>query len=182
MQFLVVTLFVLACAYTANADAQQDARRMMARRILSADPSTFMLCADDSSCASKKGWKCQSLMKLCSPGNAPPLHATEGACDMSKPNEGCNPLYRCNKDSLCAFVGPRACGSENDCNANVAGLSFDCKELPKNAPGKRCWLKCSNDQQCHGCDASGSSCRIPEEFRTQIACCSGNCQRKSLCA
>jgi len=183
MKFLVV-LAVLGAAFADEVDPQQQARAMMANRILTADPSTFIDCRHDEAngCAAKPGWKCQSMMKLCSPGNSPKLEATEGPCkEGGDAMQACKPLFRCNKDKTCAFVGPRACESESECNANVDGVSFECKELPKNAPGKRCWMKCHNDNECHGCKGDGTSCRIPENFRKQIGCCHGVCQRKSQC-
>lgn len=75
---LLVTLVVLGSAFAQDPDPQQQARAMMANRILTADPSTFIDCRHDvaGGCSAKPGWKCQPMMKLCSPGNSPKLEAT----------------------------------------------------------------------------------------------------------
>jgi len=185
MKFLVVAFVLVGCAFAADPDPQQQARAMMANRILTADPASFTDCRHDpANGCTKPGWKCQSMMKLCAPGNSPKLEETEGPCqpDAADSHTQCKPLYRCNQANTCAFVGPKACTSPADCNANVKGAHFECKELPKNAPGHRCWLKCGNDLDCHGCKSDGSNCRVPENFRKQIGCCQGLCQRKSQCS
>lgn len=184
MQFAVLALFVAFGCVMADepaVDPTSQARAMMANRILTADPDTFIDCRNDEAngCAAKPGWKCQPLMKLCSPGNSPPMSATEGTCQATS---DCRPLYRCSTSKQCSFVGPRACSAEGDCEDGVEETSYECKELPKNAPGKRCWLKCGTDNDCHGCKNDGSECRVPPNFRKQIGCCQGVCQRKTACA
>jgi hypothetical protein len=178
MQFFIFALLVAGTMAAVDPnDPKNKARAAMANRILTADPGSFVTCSADGDCKSKgAGWKCQSLMKLCSPGNSPQTDAIEGTCSST---DDCRPLYRCNSNQKCAFVGPRACTSVADCDANVAGLSFECSEHPKNAPGKRCWMKCASDDQCHGCQ--GNTCRVPENFRQHIKCCGGLCQRKNAC-
>ncbi|GAU93724.1 hypothetical protein RvY_05618 [Ramazzottius varieornatus] len=181
MKFFVVALLV-GCAFADEVDPVNQARAMMANRILTADPSTFIDCRADpaGACGSKPGWKCQDLMKLCSPGNAPNTEAVEGDCDATNiESDKCRPLYRCGSNKKCNFVGPRACNDINDCTKEVSGVSFECKELKSNAPGNRCWMKCSNDHECHGCKSDGASCRVPENFRKHISCVQGLCQRKS---
>jgi len=183
MQIAVLAVFIaLGCVMADEPDPVSTARAMMANRILTADPSTFIDCRHDEAngCAAKPGWKCQPLMKLCSPGNSPAMSAIEGTCTTTS---DCRPLFRCNNAKQCSFVGPRACATADDCSsANVDGVTFDCSELPKNAPGKRCWMKCASDNECHGCKADGSECRVPENFRKHIGCCAGVCQRKTACS
>jgi len=184
MQFTVLALFVaVGCVMADEVDPVHQARAMMANRILTADPATFKDCRHnpETECSHKPGWKCQPLMKLCSPGNSPSMEAIEGTCSGNDRTE-CRPLFRCNTDKKCSFVGPRACSDVSECNAGVEGVTFKCEELPKNAPGKRCWMQCGTDNDCHGCKNDGSECRVPENFRKHIGCCQGVCQRKTACS
>jgi len=168
MQFLVLAVLV----GVAVADMDMNMARMnMMRAIIAADPKDMKMCESDADCANVEGkTKCGMQFKLCRPADWPELQMTEGTCT---DDSMCKPMRRC-KDGMCHFSGPKACMSNTDCLQGIQGKTYECMELAKTAPGKRCFPKCTSDNDCHERITS-------EEFKSKVGCCGGYCQKKTAC-
>ncbi|OQV17908.1 hypothetical protein BV898_08037 [Hypsibius exemplaris] len=174
MQFLIFALAVgLAAAQTTTPMRGEMSSRKMsfAMKVLTMDPKDMHTCRTDTDCITFPTTpKCSKLFKLCQPTDVPMIQELEGDCTS---DAMCTkPMRRCS-NGKCAFSGPKACMTKTDCVQGVTGVKFDCMELPKTAPGMRCYLKCTQDSMCQN--------NMPEEFKTKIGCCGGFCQKKTAC-
>ncbi|GAU88540.1 hypothetical protein RvY_01223 [Ramazzottius varieornatus] len=147
-----------------------------ALRLLKTDPQDMRFCHYDRDCANPNTPICDRMMQLCRSTQEAAMDSIHGKCTTSL---DCRPMYHCSSGQ-CHFSGPKACDSPSDCLHGAPRLHYDCLDLPKSAPGKRCWLKCGADKDCHECDA-GSVCRLPDELRAKLSCCNGHCQRRTVC-
>jgi len=152
------------------------AQEATAMRILTMDVKDMTLCQNDEDCSNPNKPVCHQLTRLCKSTVEAGFDPIYGSCVT---DIDCQPMYRCH-GSKCHFSGPKACTSRADCLTGHEGLLFACGDLPLSAPGKRCYLKCNLDRDCHECDA-GNVCRLPLELQSKIACCEGFCQRKVAC-
>jgi len=166
MKFLVI----LALAGLVVAEYQVDpAKKAAAIKLLTMDAKDMHACKTDAECASVEGKpKCCEHLHLCKPEGSPSFERTTGTCT---DDEGCPPIYRC-KEAKCHFAGPTHCEKNEDCLQGTSA-EFECKENAKSGPGKRCWRKCAADADCHK--------RMPEEAKSHLGCCHGNCQKKAAC-
>jgi hypothetical protein len=164
-------VFALLVAVAAASMTEMDAtRKGMMKHIMTMDPKDMHSCTTDADCtAFPTMTKCGMHFKLCRPADWPELMMTEGTCT---DDSMCKPMRRC-MNGMCHFSGPKACMTTSDCMTGVTGMTYECMELPKTAPGMRCYPKCTTDDMCHH--------RMPEEFKTKIGCCGGHCQKKTAC-
>jgi len=167
---------VLLVAAAVVADHHVDpAAKAMVMKLLNMDAKDMHHCKTDAECASVEGKpKCCTMMRLCGPENMPKFNTEDKTCT---DHDGCPPAHRC-ADGKCKFTGPRGCDADADC-PHMEGVTMECKEHAKEMPGKRCWAKCTTDNDCHHC--VGDKCRMPEELKAKIGCCNGFCHRKSTC-
>jgi len=167
MQFFVVALLVgLAVA----SDMTDPMKKNIMRNIMMMDPKDMTPCMTDMDCANVAGkTKCGMNFKMCRPAEWPELMMIDGDCTA---DSMCKPMRRC-MAGKCHFAGPKACMTSMDCLQGVQGMTYECMELPKTAPGMRCYPKCTTDEMCHD--------RMPEEFKTKVGCCGGHCQKKTAC-
>jgi len=167
MQFFVVALLVGLAAATMEMDHNKKA---MMKAIMMTEAKDMHTCTSDADCAGFPGkTKCGMNFKLCRPADWTELMMIDGDCTS---DSMCKPMRRCMMGK-CHFSGPKACMHNTDCVQGVTGMTYECTELPKTAPGTRCYPKCTTDEMCHD--------RMPEEFKTKIGCCGGFCQKKTSC-
>jgi len=147
-------------------------------KLLRSDGNHMQYCTKDRDCEHDlQAPVCDTNLRLCKPRGAPTIELTRGSCSS---DSDCRPLYRCLND-VCQFSGPKPCNSESDClRGGASALSFKCQEKRSSAPGKRCWLKCQQDNDCYGCE--GSNCRIGQDLHSLIGCCEGVCQKRLSCS
>jgi len=176
MKFLVLAVLVGVAAALPHSGDVNPSRAAQAMKLLTTDAKDMHSCQTDADCSTQTDKPhCCKHMKLCMPADAHKMEMMENDCTN---DSDCKPMRRC-MEGKCHFSGPKACDTNTDCLQQVPGMTFDCTENAKTAPGKRCYAKCTMDTDCHECH--GDHCRIPEEFRAKIGCCGGHCQKKSAC-
>ncbi|OQV14825.1 hypothetical protein BV898_10974 [Hypsibius exemplaris] len=154
----------------------EPAQQATAMRILTMNVDDMHYCEQDEDCTNPSKPLCHTMTRLCKASSEAGFDLIYGVCEV---DGDCQPMYRCH-GRTCVFSGPKACQSEGDCLTGHPGLVYKCKDLQRSAPGKRCWLKCNKDRDCHECD-SQDVCRLPEEIQTKVTCCEGFCQRALAC-
>lgn len=144
------------------------------------EPSQMYPCQTNADCSVNN--VCDKVFQLCNRREeVNQYEAVYGTCNNYTE---CKPLYRC-YDSRCHFIGPKICAEKSECfqgRGLVPEMQYSCLTIVSAMPGQRCWMKCSEERDCHFCASDAEICNFPEDLRAKVGCCDGYCRPKKYCS